>query len=206
MYKLGSVARAGAPVITLQAAWTADDGNLPPWERDFHNDLNTQLSYWPAYTGNHLNEAATYTDWLWTIKQKNKQYTNAYFGVATLHCDATGGWMQYSLSPTIGAWCAGIIIAKQEWLYTSVPATPESWQNISFKTLRAEGGFLISAKKENGVATKIIMQSKKDSACEIKIPFSHFKLSNNKKYKVKDRVIEFSIEKNETVTISKASN
>ena len=148
------------------------------------------------------------------ISNRNEQYTNAYFsvdglnvlGVATLHGDATGGWMQYSLSPTIGAWCAGIIIAKQEWLYTSVPATPESWQNISFKTLRAEGGFLISAKKENGVATKIIMQSKKDSACEIKIPFNHFKLSNNKKYKVKDRVIEFSIEKNETVTISKASN
>ena len=47
LYKLGCVARKGAPAITLQAIWTADNGNLPPWKGDFHNDLNTQLSYWP---------------------------------------------------------------------------------------------------------------------------------------------------------------
>ncbi|MGN7722055.1 glycosyl hydrolase family 95 catalytic domain-containing protein [Chitinophaga sp. 22620] len=114
MYKLGSVARKGAPAITLQAVWTADNGSLPPWKGDFHNDLNTQLSYWPAYTGNRLAEGATYTDWLWKIKDKSKQYTRDYFGVeglnvpgvATLSGDPMGGWIQYSLSPMVGAWCA----------------------------------------------------------------------------------------------------
>lgn len=114
LYKLGSVARAGAPAITLQAVWTADNGSLPPWKGDFHNDLNTQLSYWPAYTGNRLAEAATFTDWLWKIKPKNQQYTKQYFGVkglnvpgvATLSGDPMGGWIQYSLSPTVSAWCA----------------------------------------------------------------------------------------------------
>ncbi|MCU7548293.1 glycoside hydrolase family 95 protein [Chitinophagaceae bacterium LB-8] len=114
LYKLGSVARAGAPAITLQAVWTADNGSLPPWKGDFHNDLNTQLSYWPAYTGNHLAEAATFTDWLWKIKAKNQQYTKQYFGVeglnvpgvVTLSGDPMGGWIQYSLSPTVSAWCA----------------------------------------------------------------------------------------------------
>jgi alpha-glucosidase (family GH31 glycosyl hydrolase) len=113
-YKLGSVARAGAPAITLQAVWTADNGSLPPWKGDFHNDLNTQLSYWPCYTGNHLAASATYTDWLWKIRRKNLAYTKQYFGVdglnvpgvATLDGDPMGGWIQYSLSPTIGAWCA----------------------------------------------------------------------------------------------------
>lgn len=113
-YKLGCVARKGAPAITLQAVWTADNGSLPPWKGDFHNDLNTQLSYWPAYAGNHLKESATYTDWLWKIKSKNQQYTSQYFqtpglnvpGVVTLAGDPMGGWIQYSLSPTLGAWCA----------------------------------------------------------------------------------------------------
>ena len=54
MYKLGSVSRKGAPAITLQAVWTADNGSLPPWKGDFHNDLNTQLSYWPTYTANRF--------------------------------------------------------------------------------------------------------------------------------------------------------
>jgi len=114
MYKLGSVSRKGAPAITLQAVWTADNGSLPPWKGDFHNDLNTQLSYWPTYTGNRLAEGATFTDWLWKIRNRNLDYTKQYFGVAglnvpgvvTLNGDPMGGWIQYSLSPTVGAWAS----------------------------------------------------------------------------------------------------
>ncbi|OPB91228.1 glycosyl hydrolase family 95 catalytic domain-containing protein [Elizabethkingia ursingii] len=114
LYKLGSVSRKGAPAITLQAVWTADNGSLPPWKGDFHNDLNTQLSYWPAYTGNHLQEAVSFTDWLWKIRPVGLQYTKQYFGVdglnvpgvVTLNGDPMGGWIQYSLSPTVSAWCA----------------------------------------------------------------------------------------------------
>lgn len=112
MYKLGAVAQTGAPAISLQAVWTADNGNLPPWKGDFHNDLNTQLSYWPAYTGNHLEEAATFTDWLWKTRAANKKMTKQYFGVEGLNVPGVetisgypmGGWIQYSLSPTTGAW------------------------------------------------------------------------------------------------------
>lgn len=114
LYKLGCVSRKGAPAITLQAIWTADNGSLPPWKGDFHNDLNTQLSYWPAYTGNRLAEAATFTDWLWKIRDKNLAYTKQYFGVeglnvpgvVTLNGDPMGGWIQYSLSPTVSAWAS----------------------------------------------------------------------------------------------------
>lgn len=114
LYKLGCVSRKGAPAITLQAIWTADNGSLPPWKGDFHNDLNTQLSYWPAYTGNRLAEAATFTDWLWKIRDKNLAYTKQYFGVeglnvpgvVTLNGDPMGGWIQYSMSPTVSAWAS----------------------------------------------------------------------------------------------------
>jgi alpha-L-fucosidase 2 len=112
LYKLGCVARKGAPAITLQAIWTADNGNLPSWKGDFHNDLNTQLSYWPCYASNHLTEAKTFTDWLWKIKAQNEKYTKEYFGVnglnvpgvATISGYPMGGWIQYSLSPTVSAW------------------------------------------------------------------------------------------------------
>lgn len=114
MYKLGSASRPNAPAITLQAVWTADNGSLPPWKGDFHNDLNTQLSYWPVYTGNRLAEGESFINWLWKNKKKNEQYTQQYFGVnglnvpgvVTLNGDPMGGWIQYSLGPTVGAWCA----------------------------------------------------------------------------------------------------
>jgi alpha-L-fucosidase 2 len=112
MYKFGAASRRGAPPISLQAVWTADDGNLPPWKGDFHNDLNTELSYWPCYSANHLEEGMAFLDWLWEIRKEAKAYTKLYFGVDGLNvpgvCTLTGqpmgGWIQYSLGPTISAW------------------------------------------------------------------------------------------------------
>lgn len=114
LYKFGSAARRGAPPISLQAVWTADNGRIPPWKGDYHHDLNTQLSYWPAYSGNHLEEAMGYMDHLEENKENYRRYTKQYFGkngiavpgVTTLDGTEMGGWIQYSLSPTVSAWLA----------------------------------------------------------------------------------------------------
>ena len=114
LYKFGSTSRRGAPPITLQAVWTADNGRLPPWKGDFHNDLNTQLSYWPCYTANHLEEGLAFLEWLWQCKPASERYTKTFFqtsglnvpGVATLTGEPMGGWIQYALSPTVSAWLA----------------------------------------------------------------------------------------------------
>jgi len=113
-YKFGSAARRGAPPISLQAVWTADNGKIPPWKGDYHHDLNTQLSYWPAYSGNHLEEALGYLDHLDENKANYLRYTKAYFGVnglavpgvTTLDGTEMGGWIQYALSPTVSGWLA----------------------------------------------------------------------------------------------------
>jgi alpha-L-fucosidase 2 len=114
MYKFGCVARSNTPPISLQAIWTADDGRLPPWKGDFHHDLNTELSYWPGYSGNHLDLTEGFTNWLWKVKDENKKWTKQYFeidglnvpGVTTISGKPMGGWIQYSMSPTTSAWLA----------------------------------------------------------------------------------------------------
>ncbi len=124
MYKFGATSRKGAPPITLQAIWTADNGKLPPWKGDLHNDLNTQLSYWPSYAGNHPVEGAVFTDWLWENRHVFELYAKKVFdagglnvpGVSTLKGSAMGGWHMYSLSPTIGAWMAQHFYLQ--WRYT----------------------------------------------------------------------------------------
>ena len=114
MYKFGSAAREDSYPIPLQSVWTADNGKLPPWKGDYHHDLNTQLSYWPCYTGNHLSEGLGYLNTLWDQRDVNRSYTKRYFekkglnvpGVCTLDGVEMGGWIQYSMSPTISAWLA----------------------------------------------------------------------------------------------------
>lgn len=113
-YKFGSTARRGAPPISLQAVWTADNGRLPPWKGDFHHDLNTQLSYWPSYTANHLEEGIGYLDHLDQNRKAYRDYTKWFYqtdglnvpGVTTLTGVPMGGWIQYSFSPTVSSWLA----------------------------------------------------------------------------------------------------
>lgn len=123
-YKFGSAARANTPPISLQAVWTADNGKLPPWKGDFHHDLNTQLSYWPAYSANHLDLEEGFLNWLWTNRETFKKYTKTYFGtsgmnvpgVTTLTGEPMGGWIQYSFSPTVASWLAHHFYLH--WVYT----------------------------------------------------------------------------------------
>ena len=123
-YKFGSAARADAPPISLQAVWTADNGKLPPWKGDFHHDLNTQLSYWPAYSANHLDLEEGYLNWLWKYRESFKRYTKTYFGtsgmnvpgVTTLNGEPMGGWIQYSFGPTVACWLSQHFYLH--WIYS----------------------------------------------------------------------------------------
>jgi alpha-L-fucosidase 2 len=113
-YKFGAASRRGAPPITLQGPWTADDGQLPPWKGDYHHDLNTQLSYWPCYSGNHLDQGLSYLDWLWATRSNCVAWTKRFFDLPGLNVPMTsdlnnnqiGGWRQYTHSATTAAWLA----------------------------------------------------------------------------------------------------
>jgi alpha-L-fucosidase 2 len=155
LYKFGSSSRRGAPPITLQAIWTADNGKLPPWKGDYHNDLNTQLSYWPCYSSNHLEEGLSFLEWLWKIKPECEKFTREYFGVqglnvpgvATLLGEPMGGWGQYSLSLTTSAWLAHHFYLH--WVYSM---DKNFLKNRTYPWLKEVAIFLdnISIKAENG--------------------------------------------------------
>lgn len=125
MYKFASASRENSYPISLQAVWTADNGNLPPWKGDYHHDLNTQLSYWPAFAGNHLSESLGYINTLWNQRDVYRRYTRRYFGtdgmnvpgVCTLTGEPMGGWIQYAMGQTVGAWLAQNFYLY--WLYSA---------------------------------------------------------------------------------------
>lgn len=112
MYKFGSAAREDSYPISLQAVWSSDGLSLPIFKGDYHNDLETQLNYWPAYTGNHLNEGMSLLNTLWNQRDTYKEYTRRFFGkeginvpgVATLDGHVMAGWIQYHMAQTTGAW------------------------------------------------------------------------------------------------------
>lgn len=156
MYKFGSASREDSYPISLQAVWTADNGKLPPWKGDYHHDLNTQLSYWPAYTGNHLREGMGYLNTLWDQRDIYKAYTRRYFetegmnipGVCTLTGEPMGGWIQYSMSQTISAW-----LSQHFYLHWKYSADRNFLQTRAYPFIKDAAVFLeqISIVDDKGV-------------------------------------------------------
>ena len=123
-YFYGAASRLHAPPMPLQGVWTADNGGLPPWKGDYHNDLNTQMTYIAYHGAGNFDEGLSFYDYLWSHLAEWRAFARDFYhapgaaipGVMTLAGKPLGGWGMYSLSPTMGAWNAhGFYL---HWLYT----------------------------------------------------------------------------------------
>lgn len=155
-YLFASCSRKGSYPMPLQGVWTADDGNLPPWKGDYHNDLNTQFSYTHFYKANHLQEGESFIDFLWNLRNAGANFAKKFYktegiclpGVMTIDGKALGGWPMYSLSPTHQIWlCSSFInyykytgdedfLKNKAWVYCR-----ESGICISQLLVKKEDGF-----------------------------------------------------------------
>lgn len=123
-YFYGAASRLGAPPMPLQGVWTADCGGLPPWKGDYHNDLNTQMTYIAYHGAGNFDEGASYLDFLWQRRPIFEKFAQEFYGTPGLACPGVmsyagrplGGWGQYSLSPTMSAWSAHLFYLH--WRYT----------------------------------------------------------------------------------------
>ncbi len=123
-YFHGAASRRSAPPMPLQGVWTADAGSLPPWKGDYHNDLNTQMTYMAYQSAGHFDEGLSYLDFLWDRRPRFQRFAREFYGtdglatpgVMTLAGEPLAGWVQYSLSPTMSAWSAHLFYLH--WRYT----------------------------------------------------------------------------------------
>jgi alpha-L-fucosidase 2 len=74
------------------------------------------------------------------------------------------------------------------------PAIPASWRNVSFRTLRAEGAFLISAERKNSVTQRVEVTAERGGSLRLENPFPRaFQgLPGNARADGKDLIMETS--------------
>lgn len=98
--------------MPLQGVWTADEDALPPWKGDYHNDLNTQMSYYHYLKANHLAQGRSFVDFLWNRRKPARAFARSFYeteglclpAVMSIDGKALGGWPMYSLSPANQMW------------------------------------------------------------------------------------------------------
>jgi hypothetical protein len=66
------------------------------------------------------------------------------------------------------------------------PAVPKAWNDLSFKSLRAEGAFLVSAEKRDGHFGEVSVVAEKGGITRLKLPFSNYTVVSHKGVVVKD--------------------
>ncbi|HTG55119.1 MAG TPA: hypothetical protein VL943_02535, partial [Niabella sp.] len=64
-----------------------------------------------------------------------------------------------------------LLLQSRDGYIEVFPAVPRSWNDVSFKQLRAEGAFIVSAQKENGVPVAITITAEQGGLLRIKLPF-----------------------------------
>jgi len=111
-YFYGAASRAHAKPMPLQGVWTADADALPPWRGDYHNDLNTQMTYVAWQAAGLVDPGMAYVNYYWDTLPQFRKYAGEFFGVdgamvpgvMTVGGQVMGGWLQYCFQPTAGLW------------------------------------------------------------------------------------------------------
>jgi alpha-L-fucosidase 2 len=151
-YFYGAASRRNAPPIPLQGVWTADNGNLPPWKGDYHHDLNTQTTYIAYQTAGLFDAGESFLGFMSGLLPQFQKFARDFYGVdgavvpgvMTLAGKAMGGWGQYSLSPTNGAWVSHLFV--RHWRYTRDPRFLET---EAYPFCRAIAGSLAGLLRED---------------------------------------------------------
>ena len=111
-YLYGAGSRSHGKPMPLQGVWTADEGSLPPWRGDYHNDLNSQMTYVAWQAAGLVDSGMAYIRFYRDNLPAFRKYARDFFavdgamvpGVMTLGGQVMGGWFQYSFQPTAGLW------------------------------------------------------------------------------------------------------
>jgi alpha-L-fucosidase 2 len=105
------------------------------------------------------------------------------------------------------AFAAGIqemLIQSHTGIVKIFPAIPENWMNVSFKNLRTEGAFLVSAEMHEGMINSVSIFSEKGGAFSVFNPFGEAAIKCNAFYKRNSSQIIFQTRGGETINITLA--
>ena len=110
--------RADALPANLQGVWNAVDN--PPWNADYHLNVNLQMNYWPAYMSNLAETAKPMINYIDDMRYYGRIAAKEYAGIESkdgqengwlVHTQATPfgwttpGWNYYwGWSPAANAW------------------------------------------------------------------------------------------------------
>jgi hypothetical protein len=124
MYKLAGLSVPGSPAATLQSPWV-EEYRLPPWQSDYHFNINVQECYWPAFAGNYLPALEPLWEmikrWEPRLRENARVFAGVPDGLQLPHavddrCTCMGGFWTGSVDHGSTAWMGQLMWLQ--WRFT----------------------------------------------------------------------------------------
>lgn len=112
-YLLISSSRPGCLPSNLQGIWA--DGLVPPWNSDYHININIQMNYWPAEITNLSECHLPFLAFIGDLRESGRKTARELYGVNGFtahhttdawHFTTAFGQPQYGMWPMGAAWAA----------------------------------------------------------------------------------------------------
>ncbi len=146
LYLCGSMLEPGKQSPGLQGAWI---GELqPPWNADYHANVNIQAVYWGLMTNNRLDLMEPYLRLYTGFAEHGREVVRDYFGMRGLifpfaasidgYTHTSPGWTTLSVDPASSQW-----IAQLFWQYYEYSQDRDFLEKVAFPILRDCANFLV---------------------------------------------------------------
>ena len=126
-YLLIASSRPGGLPANLQGLW--NDSMFPPWDSDYHLNINLQMNYWPAEVTNLAELHQPLFDYLESLREPGRKTARAHYGARGFvahHISDIWGFTTPGDRPRSGLWPTGAA-----WL------TQHLWEHYLFNPDRA---------------------------------------------------------------------
>ena len=157
-YLLISSSRPGSMAANLQGLWA--DGYTPPWNSDYHININLQMNYWPAESCN-LSECHTpLFDGIEALAVEGQKTARVMFDCGGFVAGHTSdawwnstpiGKPQYGMWVTGAAWCTRHF--WEHWLYTG---DREFLQQRAYPIMKLAAEFFVDFLVEDPKTGKLV--------------------------------------------------
>jgi len=126
-YLLIASSRPGGLPANLQGLW--NDSMFPPWDSDYHLNINLQMNYWPAEVANLAELHQPLFDYLESLREPGRKTASVHYGAngfVAHHISDIWGFTAPGDRPRSGLWPTGAA-----WL------TQHLWEHYLFNPDRA---------------------------------------------------------------------
>ena len=126
-YLLIASSRAGGLPANLQGLW--NDSMLPPWDSDYHLNINLQMNYWPAEVTNLPELHQPLFDYLESLREPGRKTARVHYGA--------GGFVAHHISDIWGFTTPGDRPRSGLWPTGAAWLTQHLWEHYLFNPDRA---------------------------------------------------------------------